>query len=95
MANQLLLYHRKILLKIVLTAVKKCRNLYQLEPMFVIPYGYVEDRDINAAKNILKKALSTLGHRETNTLVGDLPSGLIGFGLSSEGESMNQESPSL
>ncbi|NEP88305.1 MAG: transposase [Okeania sp. SIO2C2] len=50
--------------------------------------GYVEDRDINAAKNILKKALSTLGHREANTLAGDLPSGLVGFGLSSDGESM-------
>jgi transposase len=27
--------------------------------------GYVEDRDINAAINILKKALSTVGHTET------------------------------
>ncbi len=30
--------------------------------------GYVEDRDINAAINILKKRLSTVGHTETNTL---------------------------
>ncbi|NER05796.1 MAG: transposase [Okeania sp. SIO3C4] len=57
--------------------------------------GYIEDRDVNAAKNILKKALSTLGHRGTNTLVGDLPSGLVGEILSSDGELMNQESPSL
>ncbi|NES67361.1 MAG: IS200/IS605 family element transposase accessory protein TnpB, partial [Okeania sp. SIO2D1] len=54
--------------------------------------GYIEDRDVNAAKNILKKALSTLGHRGTNTLVGDLPSGLVGEILSSDGELMNQES---
>ncbi|MGB3534383.1 MAG: transposase [Microcoleaceae cyanobacterium] len=27
--------------------------------------GYTEDRDINAAKNILKKALSTVGHTES------------------------------
>ena len=75
--------------------------------------GYVADRDVNAAINILKKALSTLGHRGTYfwrsatatvrkltlpgraTAWGDLPSGLVGAILSSHGESMNQESPSL
>jgi putative transposase len=57
--------------------------------------GYVVDRDINAAKNILKKALSTVGHTGTNTLVGDLPSGLVGEILPGDGESMNQESARL
>jgi transposase len=28
--------------------------------------GYVEDRDVNAAKNILKKGLSTVGHTGTH-----------------------------
>ena len=37
--------------------------------------GYVADRDVNAAINILKKALSTVGHTGTYTLVGDLSSG--------------------
>lgn len=30
--------------------------------------GFVEDRDVNAAKVILQRGLSTLGHRETNAL---------------------------
>ena len=55
--------------------------------------GYVEDRDVNAARNIRSKALSTVGHTGTYSW-GDLPSGLIGSGLSGDGESMNQESPS-
>ena len=54
--------------------------------------GYVEDRDVNAAKNILKKALSTVGHTGTYAW-GDLPSGLVGEILLSDGKSLSQESP--
>ncbi|NCR15352.1 MAG: transposase, partial [Microcystis aeruginosa LL13-03] len=43
--------------------------------------GYVEDRDINAAINILKKGLSTVGHTETNTRRREIPSGLVGYVL--------------
>ncbi|NES05767.1 MAG: hypothetical protein F6K22_24925, partial [Okeania sp. SIO2F4] len=58
------------------------------------PYGYVQDRDVNAARNILQKALCTVGHTGTYNACGDTPSGLVGFGLSSDGESLSQESPS-
>ena len=54
--------------------------------------GYVGDRDVNAAKNILIKALRTVGHTGTYAW-GNLPSWAIGGNLSSNGESMNQESP--
>jgi ribosomal protein L37E/uncharacterized protein YktA (UPF0223 family) len=54
--------------------------------------GYVEDRDINAAINILKKGLSTVGHTETNTRRREIPSGLVGYVLPDQGNSMNQES---
>jgi putative transposase len=56
--------------------------------------GYNEDRDVNAAINILQRGLNTLGHsgiyawRET-------PSWAIGASLSSNGDSLNQESPRL
>ncbi|BAY29237.1 transposase [Nostoc carneum NIES-2107] len=56
--------------------------------------GYVEDRDINAAINILRLGLSTVGHTGTHA-GGDLPSWAIGANLSSNGESLNLESPSL
>jgi putative transposase len=56
--------------------------------------GFVEDRDVNAAINILKLALCTVGHTGTYAW-GDLPSWAIGAILSSNGELMNQESPLL
>ena len=56
--------------------------------------GFVEDRDVNAAINILQKGLSTVC--PTGTYAGgDLPSWAIGANLSSNGESMNQESSPL
>jgi len=54
--------------------------------------GYVEDRDINAAINILRLGLSTVGHTGTYA-TGDLPSWAVGANLSSNGESVNVESP--
>ena len=54
--------------------------------------GYVEDRDINAAINILNRGLSTVGHTGSKAW-GDLPSGSVGEILLGDGESVNQESP--
>ncbi|MBE9051391.1 transposase [Nostocales cyanobacterium LEGE 11386] len=54
---------------------------------------YVEDRDVNAAINILKLGLTTVGHTGSYAW-GDLPSWAVGVSLLSNGESMNQESPS-
>jgi len=54
--------------------------------------GFVEDRDVNAAINILKLALCTVGHTGTYAW-GDLPSWAVGAILLSNGELMNQESP--
>jgi len=56
--------------------------------------GYVEDRDINAAINILRLGLSTVGHTETYA-TGDLPSWAVGASLLSNGGSVNVESPHL
>ena len=56
--------------------------------------GYVEDRDVNAAINILQKGLSTAGHTGTYAW-GVLPSWAVGANLPSKGEAMNQESPRL
>jgi putative transposase len=73
--------------------------------------GFVEDRDVNAAINILKLALCTVGRQpplppfeyeggqtcfafiQGTYAWGDLPSWAIGAILSSNGESLNQESP--
>ena len=55
--------------------------------------GYIEDRDIAASINILKKALSTAGHTGTYAW-GETPSWAVGSSLSSNGDSLNQESPS-
>jgi putative transposase len=62
--------------------------------MFVRIVDFIEDRDVNAAINILKLALSTVGHTGTYAW-GDLPSWAIGAILSFNGESANQESPRL
>ncbi len=56
--------------------------------------GHIQDRDFNAARNILIKALRTVGHTGTYAW-GDLPSWAIAYGLSSNGESVNQESPTI
>ncbi|MEW6498380.1 MAG: RNA-guided endonuclease TnpB family protein, partial [Cyanobacteriota bacterium] len=53
-----------------------------------------EDRDVNAAINILKLALCTVGHTGTYAW-GDLPSWAIGAILSFNDESLNQESNAL
>ena len=50
--------------------------------------------DVNAAKNILKKAFSTLGQSGTNAW-GDLPSWLVGASLLAKGESMSPKVPPL
>ncbi|HHP7230171.1 MAG TPA: RNA-guided endonuclease InsQ/TnpB family protein [Xenococcaceae cyanobacterium] len=56
-------------------------------------------RDRNAAVNILQKALRTSGHGGTweysLNAWGDLPPWAVGANLLSNGESLNQESPSL
>ncbi|MGB3403527.1 MAG: transposase [Microcoleaceae cyanobacterium] len=49
--------------------------------------GFVGDRDVNAAINILKKALSTVGHTGTYAW-GEPPSGRVGESLLGDGESM-------
>ena len=54
--------------------------------------GYVEDRDLAASINILKKGLNTVGHTGIYAW-GETPSWAIGSGLSSNGDSVNQESP--
>jgi putative transposase len=55
--------------------------------------GYVEDRDIAASINILQKGLCTVGHTGTYAW-GETPSWSVGVSLPSNGDSLNQESPS-
>jgi putative transposase len=61
--------------------------------------GFVLDRDWNAAINILKVALSTVGHTGTwinnPNASGDLAATLVGVILSKQAESVNEESPHL
>jgi putative transposase len=62
--------------------------------------GFEDCRDANAARNILKKAISTVGHTGTWALDvqnawGDLPSTGVDESQHRQGESLNQESPSL
>ncbi|MDJ0743600.1 MAG: transposase [Xenococcaceae cyanobacterium MO_167.B27] len=54
--------------------------------------GYIEDRDVNAAINILQKGLNTLGHSGIYAW-GETPSWAVGAILLSNGDSLNQESP--
>ncbi|NET65040.1 MAG: transposase [Moorea sp. SIO1G6] len=54
------------------------------------------DRDHNAAKNILNRALSTVGHTETfQNAWGDLSSTFPDSGLVKQDSSLNQESPAF
>ncbi len=60
------------------------------------PKATLRERDHNAAKNILTRALSTVGHTGTyQNAWGDLSSTLPGSGLVEQDGSMNRESPSF
>ncbi len=56
--------------------------------------GYSEDRDVNAAINILQRGLNTIGHIGIYAW-GETPSWAVGASLSSNGDSVNQESHAL
>ena len=56
--------------------------------------GYTEDRDVNAARNILQLGLSRAGRAQTNAS-GEMPSRLVGEILLAYGDSLNDESPCL
>ncbi|MCZ8054137.1 MAG: RNA-guided endonuclease TnpB family protein, partial [Microcystis sp.] len=49
----------------------------------------------NAALNILQKGLSSVGRTQTLNASGEIPSWLVGEILLANGDSMNEESPSL
>jgi putative transposase len=71
---------------------KKVQKSLSTRTHICLHCGHIQDRDWNAARNILIKALRTVGHTGTYAW-GDLPSWAIAYGLSSNGESVNQESP--
>jgi putative transposase len=77
------------------TVVKKSLSMRT----HVCQCGFILDRDWNAAINILKVALSTIGHMGTwvkdPNASGDLASTLIGAILSEQAGSMNEESSPL
>ncbi|MGK7927957.1 MAG: RNA-guided endonuclease InsQ/TnpB family protein [Spirulina sp.] len=56
--------------------------------------GYVADRDVNAAINILQVGLSRVGRTRTHAS-GEIPSWLVGEILLANGNSSNDESPLL
>lgn len=56
--------------------------------------GFVCDRDINAAINILQVGLSRVGRTQTHAS-GEMPSWLVGEILLANGDSLNDESPCL
>jgi putative transposase len=66
---------------------QECSNCGQIvkktlsERTHICSCGYVADRDVNAAQNILKSGLATAGHVGTYAW-GDLPSWAVGFGVS-------------
>jgi putative transposase len=74
--------------------VKKVKKSLSTRTHVCSHCGYTEDRDVNAAINILRLGLSTVGHTGTYAW-GDLPSWAIGVNLLSNGESTNQESQCL
>jgi putative transposase len=49
--------------------------------------GYIEDRDLAASLNLLKKGLCTVGHTGTYA-TGDMPSWSVGASLLANGESL-------
>jgi putative transposase len=73
---------------------KKVKKSLSTRTHVCLHCGYTEDRDINAAINILRLGLSTVGHTGTYAW-GDLPSWAVGANLLPNGESLNQESPCL
>ncbi|NEQ81367.1 MAG: transposase [Moorea sp. SIO2I5] len=82
----------EVVKKSLSTRTHTCKCGCQLDS----PKATLRERDHNAAKNILTRALSTVGHTGTyQNAWGDLSSTLPGSGLVEQDGSMNQESPGL